>query len=91
MKDNKREIGEVILVNKETGEKINLHPIDAEVVNKANKVEVYEPDIIFLGKDNLEILRLKNNGDIYVKNKLIENDSEVVNGLREFLFSHGIR
>ncbi len=31
------------------------------------------------------ILELKQNGDILVKGKLIENDSEVVDALREFL------
>ena len=32
-----------------------------------------------------EIIRLENNGDIFVKGKLVENDKEVVDGLREFL------
>ncbi|MGX5627348.1 hypothetical protein [Bacillus cereus] len=32
-----------------------------------------------------DILVLKGNGDIYVKGKLVENDKEVVDGLREFL------
>ncbi|HDR7790306.1 TPA: hypothetical protein QCY15_004858 [Bacillus paranthracis] len=32
-----------------------------------------------------EIISLKGNGDIYVKGKLVENDKEVVDGLREFL------
>ena len=32
-----------------------------------------------------EILKLCANGDIYVKGKLVENDIEVVEGLREFL------
>lgn len=31
------------------------------------------------------ILKLCPNGDIFVKGKLIENDKEVVDGLREFL------
>ena len=31
------------------------------------------------------ILELKGNGDIFVKGKLIENDIEVVDALREFL------
>lgn len=32
-----------------------------------------------------EILRLENNGDIYIRGKLAENDKEVVNALRDFL------
>lgn len=32
-----------------------------------------------------EILSLHSNGDIYVKGKLVENDKEVVDGLRKFL------
>ncbi|MCU5297037.1 hypothetical protein [Bacillus paranthracis] len=34
------------------------------------------------GKD---IVSLKSNGDIYVKGELVENNQEVVNGLKEFL------
>lgn len=32
-----------------------------------------------------ELMRICANGDIFVKGKLIENDKEVVDGLREFL------
>ncbi|BAR81496.1 hypothetical protein KNN_00621 [Bacillus thuringiensis serovar tolworthi] len=32
-----------------------------------------------------EIISLKSNGDIYVKGNLVENDKEVVNGMRELL------
>tara|TARA_B110000503_G_C6765184_1_gene257106 strand:- start:56 stop:271 length:216 start_codon:yes stop_codon:yes gene_type:complete len=35
------------------------------------------------------ILELKGNGDIFVKGKLIENDIEVVDALREFLKTQG--
>nr|WP_318836377.1 hypothetical protein [Bacillus pacificus] len=31
------------------------------------------------------IISLKGNGDIYVKGELVENNQEVVNGLKEFL------
>ena len=30
-------------------------------------------------------MEFKENGDIYVKGKLVENDKEVVNAMREFL------
>lgn len=32
-----------------------------------------------------EMVSLKSNGDIYVKGKLVENDKEVVHGMRELL------
>lgn len=86
MKD-KKEIGEMILVNKETGEKVlTFEPLEMKSIEP-----ITSPDIIFMGADGLEIIKLKANGDIYVKGKLIENDSEVVEGLRSFLTSHGIR
>ena len=34
---------------------------------------------------NRVIVKLCGNGDIFVKGKLIENDKELVDGLREFL------
>jgi hypothetical protein len=34
-----------------------------------------------------EILRLETSGDIYIKGKLVTNDLEIVEGLREFLVS----
>jgi hypothetical protein len=45
-------------------------------------------NIIFQGKDGLEILKLEDNGDIFVNGKLIENDKQVIYGLRKFLSSH---
>lgn len=32
-----------------------------------------------------EIMRLEANGDIYVHGKLVENDKQVVDGIREWL------
>lgn len=43
-------------------------------------------NIVF--QTNMEILKLCKNGDIFVKGKLIENDKQVVDGLREFLNYH---
>lgn len=37
----------------------------------------------------IEMIRLSPGGDIYVKGRLVENDKEVVEGLREFLL--GVR
>ncbi len=42
-------------------------------------------DIVFWVDSNKEILRLAENGDIFVKGKLIENDEEVVDAIREFI------
>lgn len=46
--------------------------------------------IVFKQLNNKEILRLElTTGSIYVYGKLIENDKEVVKGLRDFLSIHG--
>jgi hypothetical protein len=46
-----------------------------------------ESNSIIFNIDGLDtpILELRENGDIYVKGKLIENDVEVVEALREFI------
>ena len=44
-------------------------------------------DITFSTPKVPELLVLKDNGDIYVKGKLIENDMDIVHALREFLLS----
>lgn len=46
-----------------------------------------KPNIVFMCGD-IEMIKLELNGDIFVKGKLIKNDIEVVNGLREFLNYH---
>lgn len=46
------------------------------------------PNFSFVGNDGSEILRLDANGDIFVKGKLVENDKQVVDGMRAFLTSH---
>jgi hypothetical protein len=55
-----------------------------------DSIKPIEPTfIIFKGKDNLEILKLEPNGDIFVKGRLVENDKQVVEGMRSFLLSNG--
>ncbi|MGD6870020.1 hypothetical protein ACQCV6_28245 [Bacillus cereus] len=49
-----------------------------------NCFEFKPADITFL-VGGQEIIVLKSNGDIHVKGKLVENDKEVVDGLRELL------
>lgn len=46
-----------------------------------------QPNNIVLIAGYKEMIRLEPNGDIFVKGKLVENDKEVVEGLREFLFT----
>ena len=53
-------------------------------------VEVYKAKSMgystsFMGADNKPVLKLCSNGDIFVKGKLVENDKEVVDGMRMFL------
>jgi hypothetical protein len=48
-----------------------------------------DTDIVFFSNDAEEILRLCDNGDIYVHGNLVENDQDVVDGLREFLKKSG--
>lgn len=42
-------------------------------------------DGIILKVGEQEMTSLKSNGDIFVKGKLVENDKEVVDGMRELL------
>jgi len=42
-------------------------------------------EIVFSTGGTPEIIKLCANGDIFVKDKLIENDKEVVDAMREFL------
>lgn len=62
-------------------------------INQTVKGEVFcfkdlaseAPTIRFHGHEGMEIMRLEPNGDIYVKGKLIENDKQITEGLREFI------
>ena len=46
--------------------------------------DIQEGEIVFHVASK-EIIRLCPNGDIYIREKLTENDAEVVQGMREFL------
>ena len=47
---------------------------------------ILEQNVTFLKNNGTkELLRFCENGDIFVNGKLVENDKEVVDGLREFL------
>jgi hypothetical protein len=56
-----------------------------------NLVQEEQNTIFFLqvDKSSQEILKLCENGDIFVKGKLAENDKEIVDALREFLKVQG--
>lgn len=41
-------------------------------------------EIFSIINDDKELLKIKRNGDIYVKGKLIENEKEVVDAFREY-------
>jgi len=60
-------------------------------VETINLLPQEQNTIFFLqvDKSNQEILKLCENGDIFVKGKLAENDKEVVDALREFLKGQG--
>lgn len=49
------------------------------------KSDELEPNTITFKIENEPIIKLCTNGDIFVKSKLIENDKELVDGMREFL------
>jgi hypothetical protein len=56
-----------------------------------NLVPKEQNTILFLhvDKSNQETLKLCENGDIFIKGKLAENDKQVVDALREFLRGQG--
>jgi hypothetical protein len=41
--------------------------------------------IFHIGNETEPIIKLCQNGDIFIKGKLVENDLEVVEGMRKFL------
>lgn len=53
--------------------------IKAEIFNGNDRHTLFE-----LTSDYKSILKIYNDGDIYVKGKLIENDKEVVGAFREY-------
>ncbi len=53
-------------------------------MREMNCFEFKPADITFL-VGGQEVIVLKSNGDIHVKGKLVENDKEVVDGMRELL------
>jgi len=56
-----------------------------KVEKQVEAEKVPSGSIRFYAEASEEILRLEADGDIYVRGKLVENDKEVVEGLRVFL------
>lgn len=54
-------------------------------MNSNTKFTIKPTSIVFPGDSDTPVLKLEPNGDIYVNGKLVENDKEVVDGLRKFL------
>lgn len=84
-----------MIINKVKLEKVDFQPSDSlfsfyEVTKnktgfiKEASVELKESNIV-LQAGKLEIIKACSNGDIYVKGKLVKNDIEVVDALKEFL------
>ncbi|PEA87483.1 hypothetical protein [Bacillus thuringiensis] len=58
--------------------------MDRTTINGGKLSQNNPGDIRFTVGEN-DVLTLKHNGDIFVKGNLIENDREVIEGLREFI------
>lgn len=57
-----------------------------ENINLNAKPSTLEPNTItFATKSYPNFIKLEDNGNIYVKGTLVENDKELVNALREYL------
>ena len=76
---------------REQSEQLEFEGLDTQaysvpgVYTYATLPQTVEPSsIVFQGKDE-DIMVLRPNGDILVHGKLVENDKEVVEGLRKFL------
>ena len=54
-------------------------------IDTTSNVYDFNSDITFGVAGNHDLIRLCENGDIYIKGKLVTNDLDVVNGMRIFL------
>jgi len=60
-------------------------------VNNDNSNFNVVPNNVIIMCGDKEMIKLKPNGDIYVKGNLVESDIEVVDGMRELLHCHKIK
>lgn len=70
-------------ITKETGHFVR-NPFSA--LNLRVREELHHDwNVVFVGRGGQEVIRIEGNGDIYVKGNLIENDVEVVEGMRDLI------
>ena len=69
----------------------NKTSLESDNLKENNIVKTNDEEYLlqFNSKDNDEILKLCVDGSIFIKGKLIGNDIEVIDALREFLISQG--
>ena len=60
-----------------------------EKILKLKDSDLESSTITFNTSEMVEIIKLHENGDIFIKGKMVENDKEVVNAMREFLIDSG--
>ena len=73
-------------------EELNNLSVPEGAVLKLQPSNLPPSSIVFFrdnSQDGAPMLELKANGDIFVKGKLVENDKEVVDAMREFLGYQG--
>lgn len=70
----------------ESNKPIQISSYDSQ--NEVTKAKPFPLTYVFNGVDS-EILRLEPNGDIYIHGKLIDNDKEVVEGMRYLIEKGG--
>jgi hypothetical protein len=73
---------------KHSGNIVFTVPVPANDDDASNKPA---DGLILANAPSREVLRLCPNGDIFVRGSLVENDRQVVDGLREFLLGAGVR
>tara|TARA_B110000971_G_scaffold211253_1_gene239384 strand:- start:12 stop:221 length:210 start_codon:yes stop_codon:yes gene_type:complete len=56
-----------------------------ELLSPPTKILETNTITFHVGTPSMEIIKFCENGDIFIKGKLVENDREVVEGFREFL------
>jgi NTP pyrophosphatase (non-canonical NTP hydrolase) len=61
----------------------------AEVIEYPINNEPGPGEIKFMNGDSTEFMRFENNGDIYVKGNLVDNDVEVLRAFREYMLVSG--
>jgi hypothetical protein len=74
-------------------EELNNLSVPEGVTLKLHSMNPEPTSIVFFRDNNrgeTPMLELKSNGDIFVKGRLVENDKEVVDAMREFLGYQGL-